>query len=315
VIVTVDEEKEEETGRRVISWLPRPRPSRDDRADDDLELGVRTFLAVEALTVVGLLCAWMVCHLLLFGMLSETRSQSLLYGEFREQLASATAPTGGVIAPGKPVAVLTIPALGLEQVVVEGTASDQLLQGPGHLRSTVLPGQGGNSVIFGRARSFGGPFGRISALRVGHAIYVATGQGRSAYRVDGVRRGGDPLPSPLGKDGGRLTLVSAWNRGASGLVTPHEVYYVDATLVSRPYEAPSGRLNSVSPAELAMGKDVTVLPTLALSLGALAAVVAGGLFARQRLGRPVVWVLGIPILLALAWVTSDRLMSLLPNLI
>jgi sortase A len=45
--------------------------------------------------------------------------------------------------------------------VVEGTASSDLLDGPGHLRSTVLPGQVGTSVVMGRAKTYGAPFGAI----------------------------------------------------------------------------------------------------------------------------------------------------------
>ena len=61
---------------------------------------------------------------------------------------------------GEPVALLSIPRLGISQVVVEGTASGDTLAGPGHLRDTVLPGQVGTSVVYGRAATYGAPVRR-----------------------------------------------------------------------------------------------------------------------------------------------------------
>lgn len=271
-------------------------------------------IGVETLSVIGLICAWMVSQMLLFGMLSHTRSQAILYGEFREQLAAATAPTGGVIVPGKPVSLVTIPAIGIQEVVVEGTAAGELLKGPGHMRSSVLPGQVGTSVVMGRARSYGAPFSKISLLRTGHAIHTTTGQGLATYRVDGIRRVGQPLPKELPAGAGRLTLVSGFTGSRLDSLAPHEVVYVDATLISKGYEAPGNAIRAVAPSELAMARDPAVLPSLALSLGALALTLAAVLLARERIPDPLIWIIGTPILIALAWASGDGLMQLLPNL-
>ena len=270
-------------------------------------------IGAEALTVIGLICAWMVAQMLLFGMLSHTRAQAILYGEFREQMAAATAPTGGVIVPGDPVALITIPAIGIQEVVAEGTTAGQLLKGPGHMRSTALPGQPGTSVIFGRARTYGAPFNKISYLRVGHAIHTLTAQGAATYRVDAVRTAKSPLPGAVTAGNGRLTLVSSYTQGRLNALVPHQVVYVDATLISRAYAAPSGGFGSVSPSELAMARDVSILPSLALSLGGLVIALTVALLARERLSNPVVWILGSPIVIALAWAAGEDLMNLLPN--
>lgn len=293
-----------------------PGPARISRSSASPAMTVTdsTVVVVEAMTVIGLICAWMVAHLLLFGTLAETRSQAVLYGQLRESLASATAPTCWVIVPGTPVSVMTIPAVGLQQVVVEGTASGELLKGPGHLRSSVLPGQAGNAVIFGRARSYGAPFAQLSRLRVGHAIYATTAQGQASYRVDAIRHAGDPVPQPLAAGAGRLTLVTAYTGGLLSALAPHEVIYIDASLVSKPYQAPGGGLNAVTPSELAMARDTTVMPALALALGLTCAAYVATLFARQRIAPAIVWILAAPTLLALTWWTAGLVMYLLPNL-
>jgi len=278
-----------------------------------LERTEGALIGAEAVTVIGLICAWMVAQMLLFGMLSHTRSQAILYGEFREQMAAATAPTGGVIVPGDPVAMITIPAVGIQEVVVEGTSAGELLKGPGHMRSTALPGQPGTSVVFGRARTYGAPFAEISLLRVGHAIHTLTAQGPATYRVDAVRTAKSPLPGPVTAGNGRLTLVSSYTKGRLNALVPHQVVYVDATLISQAYAAPSGGFGSISPGELAMARDVGIVPSLALSLGGLAIALTVALLARDRISNPIVWILGSPIIIASAWAAGDDLMHLLPN--
>jgi len=290
---------------QIISQHARDRSS--ERAES-------VVIAVEAITIIGLICAWMVSQMLLFGMLSHTRSQAILYGEFREQLAGATAPTGGVIVPGTPVSLVTIPAIGVQEVVVEGTSAGELLKGPGHMRSSVLPGQVGTSVVMGRARSYGGPFSKISYLRIGHAIHTTTAQGMATYRVDGVRRAGQPPPKDLPTGSGRLTLVSGYTGSRLDSLAPHEVVYVDATLVSQAFQPPANAIRAVAPSELAMARDPSVLPSLALSMGGLALALATVLLVRGRIPDPLVWIIGTPIIIALAWASGDGLMLLLPNL-
>ena len=135
--------------------------------------------------MLSVVCTWVVLQVLFLGGLSQERDQSALYQRFRGELAAATAPTGGTIAPGAPVALLVVPSLGLEQVVVEGTASGDLLAGPGHRRDTVLPGQTGVSLLYGRTRSYGAPFAKITSLQAGDQIVTQTAQGRSTFRVEG----------------------------------------------------------------------------------------------------------------------------------
>lgn len=263
-------------------------------------------------TVLAVVVLWFLAQLLLFSGLEQGRAQDRLFGQFRTQLAEATAPVGGIIAPGAPVALLRIPSLDYDQVVVEGTSSGMLLDGPGHRRDTVLPGQAGVSEIFGKSSTFGKPFADIVNRGAGQKMTVVTGQGETTYKISGVRRAGDPMPGALAAGGSRITMVTA---GGSSALTPNEVVYVDAELQGTAFVAPSGRLNAIGPSEVPMASDTTVMPALALSLGALALVVVGALFARQRFGVMRTWLIAAPVVLALAWMTSDLTTYLLPNLL
>jgi sortase A len=266
-----------------------------------------------ATTMIALVCLWVAGQLLWFGGISESRAQQLLYQQFRGELAAETAPVGPVTPPGDPVALITIPQLGVQQVVVEGTASGDLLAGPGHLRDTVLPGQVGTSVVFGRAATYGAPFRRIAELQKGDRISVVMGQGQRIFRVIGVRRAGDPLPQPPATGTARLTLVSAEGSGTFGDIAPGQAVYVDAT-AKKGFPAPAGLPTAVPAPETVLAGDRGALPMLVLCLALLLALTLGVVSARQRWPSIRVWVVASAPVIALAWFTTDVVMRLLPNL-
>lgn len=272
-------------------------------------------VASTSFLVMAIVCLWFIFQVLFLGGLEQHRAQDRLYDEFRTKLAAATAPTGGIIAPGTPVALMRIPHLGVSQVIVEGTSAGITLDGPGHRRDTVLPGQAGVSVVYGRARAFGAPFADLATKALGQDLNFVTAQGSSAYRIEGVRRAGDPMPPVLTAGQGRVTFVTAEGNGRLSTLSAGHVIYIDATLRSKSFTPPGGRLNAISPAEVPMAGDTSVMPTLALSLGALAISTVGIVFARRRFGLVLTWVIATPIMVALAWLTSDLAMNLLPNLL
>ena len=290
---------------------PRTPPGPPKRAD-----AAATVLS-SAFTMIAIVCLWMAAQMLLLGSISQHRAQDLLYGELRHVLAGPpdkAPPIGPVVPVGDPVALLTIPSIGLEQVVVEGTASGDTLVGPGHRRDTVLPGQAGTSVIYGRAATYGGPFADITDLRAGDEISVVGAQGTKVFSVLGIRRAGDPLPQPAPEGAGRLTLVTAEGSGRFGAIAPENTVYVDAE-TKKAFPAPPGRPTVVPESELAMGTDKGALPLLALCLALLLALTLGVVAARQRWSTALVWVVACPLALALSWATTDVVMRLLPNLI
>jgi len=268
--------------------------------------GDRRLVALVAVVVLLGLTAWSVVQAVALGALSQSRAQNVLHSRLREQLAGQTAPLG-TVQPGDPVALMTIPTLGVEQVVVEGTASSDLQAGPGHRRDTPLPGQRGASVLYGKALTWGAPFRSISTLTVGDGITATTGQGSFVYRVIGVRRGGDPLPPATATN--RLTLASVDVHA----LMPGDVVYVDAVLVGDPVIG-TGRVSAIPDPEKALGTDAGGLPLLAVALALLLAAALATVSLHGRLPVPVLWTLGTPVVLAALWLAGDQAGQLLPNL-
>ena len=106
-------------------------------------------------------------------------------------------------AVGQPVGVLAIPALGINQAVVEGVGSSQTVSGPGHVPGTAGLGQSGNAAVVGRNAAYGGVFRRLSQLKPGDRVLTATTEGQSIYVVRHVRA--VTMGSRRGADTGRGT--------------------------------------------------------------------------------------------------------------
>jgi sortase A len=85
---------------------------------------------------------------------------------------------------GKPLAVLDIPKIQLNnKVIVEGVGRDELRKGPGHVPSTVLPGQDGTFGVSGHRTTYGAPFYRLNELTKGDTITVVTREAVYTYTV------------------------------------------------------------------------------------------------------------------------------------
>ncbi len=124
--------------------------------------------------------------------LAQSRAQDGLRHQFEQALAHhRSAPRAGPAAAavpaapaiGQPIGVLDIPAIAVDQVVVEGVGAAQLAAAPGHYPGTALPGQPGNAGIAGHRTTHGRPFYDLQALVPGDPITVTTVQGTFHYRV------------------------------------------------------------------------------------------------------------------------------------
>ena len=318
-----------EAAARPDAGPPPPAPAPPRQATFGAAVATRVFalLAVGVLGFVG--------YLVLLTPLEQSANQDVLYSQLRGPIAEGVPPYAGraeaddgtvvrdvppiyddgedtLIPAGAPIAVLEIPAIGLRQVVVEGTSSGDLESGPGHRRDTVLPGQEGVSLIYGRATTFGGPFAELPTLRRGQDLTVVTFQGTFTYRVEGVRRTGDPLPSakPIADGGSRLTMVTA--EGGNPL-QPDSTVFVDALLRGEPQPA-AEHPQLIPRDERSLASEQAALLPLVLWMQALVLVAVAIAWARVRWGRWETHLVGLPVVLAVLWYVYEAGARLLPNL-
>jgi sortase A len=275
-------------------------------------------LVVTAMSALSVLMLFFVAYGLGFSALQEQRNQHQLYAQLRGFFSPSSPvapPVGGVITPGTPIALLTIPGAGVHNtVIVEGTSAGDLLSGPGHLRDSALPGQVGQSIVMGRSVTAGAPFAHLTRLQSGDVINVTTGQGHFTYTVVDVRGTGSPLPAqPNG--GSLLTLVTSGGSGRLARLAPSGVRYVDATLQGKAVDAPPGRPVAVPTAELPGRGDPGGWPLVVLWLQALVIVTVGMVWAWSRWGHWQTWLVGLSLLIGVMWGLSEQTMRLLPNLL
>jgi len=270
----------------------------------------------QVLLSASFLVTWVLVYLFLLSGFEQGHAQSALYDRLRTELAEGTAPSGAPIVPGDPVALLSAPQAGIDDlVVVEGSRPAQLQDGPGHVLGSVLPGQQGVSVVAGRSLSFGAPFADLAELRPGSDITVTTGQGVFVYDVIGVRAKGDPMPAAVAAGGSRLTLVTAARGDGAGGLQASRTVYVDAALAEG--AATAGAVASVDSGAhlMSIATDTTTLALLALALQLLVLALVGFAWAWSRWSRGAAWVAGAPCVLAALWLASSIGSRLLPGLV
>src|SRR5262249_5138189 len=146
----------EEAAPEPTDSAPVPASTSDGPVEPPSTPGYLVFRSLSgALSLLLLLVLGLLGHAFGLSNLSEHRAQVTMLADFAYALDQAVAPTGPT-TEGAAVAVLDIPEIGLDSaVVVEGTSSRDMMNGPGHRPDTVLPGQAGVSVIYGKRATFG----------------------------------------------------------------------------------------------------------------------------------------------------------------
>jgi sortase A len=236
------------------------------------------------------------------------RSQRTLLTDFRRELAIGPFDSPSSRIAKGPAAVLAIPSIGLDQVVIEGTTTEDLKQGPGHVANTPLPGEYGNAVVIGHRQTYGGPFASLDRLHTGDQITVTTGQGLYTYHVTRVERVHPGQRDVIGPaTDSRLTLVTS--------VSPFsgERLAVVAKLQGPPVGVPRR-------APIAVGQDQ--LGTVGDSAGAFIAILAAQalivvLVVAMRLYRrwppAAAYLVTTPTVLAVLWFLFQNLDRFLPG--
>ncbi|MGY2701872.1 sortase [Nocardioides sp. HB32] len=288
--------------RRGMRAPRRPRKARPPRKP--FEVTGATVVAFGLITLTLLLAAFGL-YLFVGSGLAANRSQDVLYQQLDETLAQATVPVAGVIPDGTPLGIVEIPRIGVEQVFVEGSASEQTIGGPGLEPDSVLPGQTGVSVLVGRRATFGAPFRNLDQLEPGDRILVTTGQGQFTYVVDLVRTTDAPA-TEIEQVPARLTLITS-----DPAITPSRSLTVTAQLDGTAQPASTGTAATAddAPGAGSSGRGVALLLWAQLLLLVTALVTWGAL----RFDVRAVWIGAVPVLLAILWNVFENLAVLLPN--
>jgi sortase A len=270
--------------------------------------------ARRAVAVAGVLLLVLAAFLSVAGGVTERRDQRELNAKFNDMLAAHAGyepvVKQGEIPLGTPVAVLEIPQLHLRQVVIEGTTAATLAEGPGHLRSSVLPGQHGNAVIAGRRTTYGGPFHHIDRLSRGALIRVTTGHGVFRYRVAGWRSAGPGRPDQLGASMKNLLTLTTSDppyRASRRLI-----------LVSELQGKPSAYPDPVRPAKVPgnegsfFGNAGAVFPALGWDVALLVVLLSTRALYRRWRFWPA-YLITSPIIIAIVFAWLQTMAALLPS--
>ncbi len=241
------------------------------------------------------------------------------------------AATGAPPEPGKPIGQITIPRIGADFYMVEGTDLKYLKEGPGHFSGTPLPGQAGNAAVAGHRTTYKAPFNRIDELEPGDQITIVTLQGTFTYEVmpqDPSTPGGAPLGHRIvtpkaveilaDKGDNRLTLMAC-----NPKYSAQQRIVVEAKLVGNP--APTtvtpGEVKNVDEGalageELAGGDRSARMPSLLWALLALAIWFAAWYLAHRRLHRwwrIVPYAVALPLFAVALYATFENITRLLPG--
>jgi sortase A len=272
------------------------------------EVPVRKVVALGLIGTAGLVLLFLL-YLVLFTPLTASRNQQHLVQSLVDQPAYRYGLASGRVPPeGSPVAVLTIPAVGLHQVVVEGTSAADLMNGPGLMPGTALPGTPGNAVIAGRRLTFGAPFGSLGQLRRGDRVRIVDGVGSFTYKVTRsftVTSGEHDVITPTTQN--RITLITS-----NSALAPDGRFVVVGTLMGSPLAVPTTTI-AIPTYELGLSGDPAAGGLAVLwSLLSVLVLIAAGL-AVWRWRRPwLTYVFATPVFVACGLFACESIARALP---
>jgi sortase A len=158
-----------------------PKPRRRSKAEP-LTGGSRALMMVGRTFVgIGTFILLFVGYQLLGTNLVTNKEQKALAAELETQWTSNVVEETPDLGAG--VALIKIPKIGVDRVVVEGIGVADLKKGPGHFPDTAMPGQLGNMVVSGHRTTYGAPFNRLDELEVGDELVVYDRTGPFRYLV------------------------------------------------------------------------------------------------------------------------------------
>ncbi|MHB9111582.1 MAG: sortase [Thermoleophilia bacterium] len=142
--------------------------------------------------IVGLALAAYACGIFGYGYLEARAGQSDLRSLFSISgngsvdsgyLADEAAAMQAHLDYLEPVGEISISAIDVKWMIVEGSDDAALAKGPGHIIETQLPGADGNFAVAGDRVLYGAPFLDLDEVRVGDRITVRMPYATFVYRV------------------------------------------------------------------------------------------------------------------------------------
>lgn len=249
----------------------------------------------------------------LIGPTTSQRDQNVLADELAIRFTQAASAAGTddlsplplqAFAQGSPVAVIEIPKLGIQSVVIEGSSSRDTARAIGHLFGSSGPGQEGNAVLVGRSAAFGADFKGLKSLVDGDKISISTIQGKSEYVVNSALEIPEGGPLAATSDN-RLTLVTG-----DPILTSSSMLAVTASIVGSPfipYPQNPGWL-----ATHPLGDEGFPVAQLILLLGFIALVGIGFRISLLYFSKITVYSIFFPIFLAQSILTARIVFDFLP---
>jgi sortase A len=156
--------------------------SQDERRNARRPGRVLRFIGKTSLAAAFVLAAYLAWVLWGTG-LYTARQQDALRDDIAQRIDDPR-PEPPVVLPGQAYAILKIPSIRVNDVVVQGTDTESLKKGPGHYRETDDPWEDRGRVgIAGHRTTYGAPFWDLEEVRRGDVVTLITEYGTFAYRV------------------------------------------------------------------------------------------------------------------------------------
>jgi sortase A len=235
VVEVVDHERTvPHLGSALAARVVEPRPSIREHRQQLQRMGIRVavLVVVAAVALVVL----------------DALGGGLVYSARQGQLAADFRTPRNYSARSRAIAVLQVPKIDLNVIVVEGVDPPNLRGGPGHLPNSAVPGASGNAVVLGHGDRFGGPFGKLAQLAESDEIYVQP-KGTAdviVYKVTKVSRESAEVLAAMGPaDETRLTLVTS-----SGGRFSSDRFVVEATAEAPAQKPPAATAAASAPTSI-----------------------------------------------------------------
>jgi sortase A len=164
---------------------------------------------------VGILMLSYVAITLIGARISQDNSMLILEKQIQEKEQHKAEQSAPPIREGDVLGRIDIPRVGVSVAVLQGTTSQTLRLGVGHINGTALPGEPGNMGIAGHRDTY---FRAIKDIRKDDEIQLQTAAGITRYEVDTIQT---TFPSDI-------SVLAPTAESSLTLVTCYPFYYIGA---------------------------------------------------------------------------------------